>query len=661
MTAALPEVEPTSRRRALRATGLLRTFNETGVLEAADVHVATRLADLAGEPDETVMLALGLAVRAARAGAVCVDLDGVDATVTEIEPDRIDALPWPDRAAWWEAVGSSKLAGIGVLRVDEGLLYLDRHWREEKQVCDDLLRRLERDQGFRPALAGSQAHPQARSTSSRRDPARSSQDRGADLEHGPAVDDDLLATGADRLFPSTWVEQRDAAVFATRRWTTVLTGGPGTGKTTTVARLLALVAEQHEARHGRPPRIALAAPTGKAATRLQESVAREAARLADPVDLARVAGLTASTVHRLLGWRPDSRTRFRHGRDNPLPYDVVVVDEVSMVSLVQMARLLEAVRDSTRLVLVGDPGQLASVEAGAVLADIVAGFDGSARSPVVGLTTTHRTRAADGAEAVDLDELARDLRTGDDDAVVARLTSGSESVRLVDPSDEEAVARVRDGIRDAAYAVTVRAEHFEEPDGPALLDLLDDHRLLCAHREGPFGVGGWNRQVQRLVEERTGVQHFDEWYPGRPILVAANDPGLGLSNGDLGVTVRLPDGRLRVLVRIGAETRLFAPTRLSGVETVYAMTVHKSQGSEARAVTVVLPPEDSRLLTRELFYTAVTRAREQVTVIGTEAELRAAMGRRVQRASGLAQRLSSSASRPSPGPPASARSARTSG
>ncbi|HEX2892858.1 MAG TPA: AAA family ATPase, partial [Marmoricola sp.] len=341
----------------------------------------------------------------------------------------------------------------------------------------------------------------------------------------------------------------------------------------------------------------------------------------------------------LLGWRPDSGTRFRHRRDNPVPYDVVVVDEVSMVSLVQMARLLEALRDTTRLVLVGDPGQLASVEAGAVLADVVAGFEGSERSPVVSLTTTHRTRASDGSSAVDLDELARDLREGRDDAVVERLTSGSSAVRLVDPADEHAMGRVLDQITDAAYAVTVRAEQFDEADAGALVDLVDDHRLLCAHREGPYGVGGWNRQVQRLVEQRTGLQHFEEWYAGRPVLVTANDSGLGLSNGDLGITVRLPDGRLRVLVRIGASSRLFAPTRLSGVETVYAMTVHKSQGSEARAVTVVLPPEDSRLLTRELFYTAVTRARERVTVIGTEAELRAAMGRRVQRASGLADRL----------------------
>jgi exodeoxyribonuclease V alpha subunit len=607
VTAALPEIEPTSRRLALRATGLLGAFNEVGVLEAADVHVAQRLGALAGETDEAVLLATAFAVRAARAGAVCVDLDTVDATVTEIEADLVAGLPWPDRVTWREAVAASVLERIGVLRVDEGLLYLDRHWREEKQVCDDLLRRLARDE-----------------------------------RHGPPIDDDLLDAATSRLFPADWDEQRAAAVTAARRWTTVLTGGPGTGKTTTVARLLALVAELHEAEHGQPPRIALAAPTGKAATRLQESVAREAANLPDPVDRARVSGLTASTVHRLLGWRPDSSTRFRHRRDNPLPYDVVVVDEVSMVSLVQMARLLEAVRDRTRLVLVGDPGQLASVEAGAVLADVVAGFEGSPRSPVVSLTTTYRTRAADGTSAVDLDLLAADLRAGDDDAVIARLTSGSAAVRLVDPADDEAMSRVRDGIRDAAYAVTLRAEQFDERDATELLDLLDDHRLLCAHREGPFGVGGWNRQVQRLVEDRTGVQHFEEWYPGRPILVTANDAGLGLSNGDLGITVRLPDGRLRVLVRIGAQTRLFAPTRLSGVETVYAMTVHKSQGSEARAVTVVLPPEDSRLLTRELFYTAVTRAREQVTVVGTEAELRAAMGRRVQRASGLARRLSSS-------------------
>ncbi len=170
-------------------------------------------------------------------------------------------------------------------------------------------------------------------------------------------------------------------------------------------------------------------------------------------------------------------------------------------------------------------------------------------------------------------------------------------------------------------------------------ELLERHRLLCAHREGPYGVSGWNRQVVHHLAESAGVAHLDEWYAGRPVLITANDRGLGLSNGDLGVTVRADDGRLRVVVRSDGELRSFAPTRLTGVETVYAMTVHKSQGSEAAAVTVVLPPGDSPLLTRELLYTAVTRARQRVTVLGTEESVRAAVARKVQRASGLARRL----------------------
>jgi exodeoxyribonuclease V alpha subunit len=403
-----------------------------------------------------------------------------------------------------------------------------------------------------------------------------------------------------------------------------------------VARLLVLVAEQHEAQTGRPPRIALAAPTGKAATRLEESVARETAAL-PAADQARLAGLAATTVHRLLGWRPDSSTRFRHRRENPLPYDVVVIDEVSMVSLSQMARLLEAVRPGSRLLLVGDPDQLSSVEAGAVLADLVGGFEGRADTPVLRLTETHRTKSAAGA--ADLDALAAALRDGDAEATLRLLRSGSSSVRLVDPADGEAMTGLRQDLADAAYAVNVAAD---QGDGLTATALLDEHRLLCAHRRGPYGVTGWNREVERLLAERTGITHYDEWYSGRPVLITANDRGLRLSNGDLGVTVRTGEGKLRVMVRAGSAVREFAPTRLSGVETVHAMTVHKSQGSEARVVTVILPPEDSPLLTRELFYTAVTRARESVRVVGTEDAVRAAVGREVQRASGLAARLTSS-------------------
>ena len=587
------------RRVARRATGMLATFNQAAVIEAADVHVATRLAALGEETDEGVLLAVALAVRAARSGAVCVDLSEVAEKPVETDV----ALPWPEVGAWRAAVQASPLTGAGVLRLEDSLLYLDRHWREERQVCDDLFARL--------------------------------------AQRPPEVDEAVRDAAVARLFGPGWEQQRLAAITALGQWTTVLTGGPGTGKTASVARMVALMAEQLERTGERAPRIALAAPTGKASARLQESVAREAAGL-DPVDQARLADLRAVTVHRLLGWRPDSGTRFRHHRGNPLPYDVVVVDEVSMVSLSQMARLLEALRPSTRLVLVGDPDQLASVEAGAVLADLVAGFEDRADSPVVRLTETHRTKNADGTSGVVLDGLADALRRGDAEEVLALLGSGGPVLRLVDPTDADALAAVRAEVADAATAVTRRALAFTDPDDRVpVTGLLDEHRLLCAHREGPFGVGTWNRQVEQLVADRTGVNAYDEWYPGRQVLVTANDRGLGLSNGDIGVVVRMPDHRLRVVIRTGTETRLFAPTRLSGIETVYAMTVHKSQGSEARAVTVVLPDRESALLTRELFYTAVTRARERVTVVGTPDAVRDAIALRVQRASGLARRIAS--------------------
>ncbi|MFL6060807.1 MAG: exodeoxyribonuclease V subunit alpha [Marmoricola sp.] len=601
------------RRVARRAGGALAAFNRAGLLEAADVHVATRLCALGQEESEDVRLAVALAVRAARAGAVCVDLDAVadQPHGTELE------LPWPAQPGWNAAVAESPLVAVGVLRFEahtdragagvgtqagtQHLLYLDRHHREERQVCDDLEARL------------------------RRQP--------------PEVDETVLEAALTRLFRAGWEQQRDAAVVAARRWTTILTGGPGTGKTASVARLVALVAEQLETEGGRAPRIALAAPTGKASARLQESVAREAEGL-EPTDRARIEGLRATTLHRLLGWRPDSGTRFRNHRTNPLPYDVVVVDEVSMVSLAQMARLLESLRPTTRLVLVGDKDQLASVEAGAVLADLVAGFEERADSPVVRLTERHRTRAADGGAGVELDELADALRDGEVDRVLDLLRSGSAITRWVDPGDADALVQVRAEAADAAVAVTQRALDFTDPDDRLeLTRSLDEHRLLCAHRDGPFGVASWNRQVEQLVSDRTGVSVYDEWYPGRQVLVTANDRGLGISNGDIGVVVRMPDRRHRVVIRTGTETKLFAPTRLSGIETVYAMTVHKSQGSEARSVTVVLPDRESALLTRELFYTAVTRARERVTIVATEAAVRTAIEQRVQRASGLALRI----------------------
>jgi exodeoxyribonuclease V alpha subunit len=576
------------RRLALGATGLLRTFNTADVLHAADVHVARRLASLVDENDETVLLATALAVRAVRAGSTCLDL----ATVSELPVEHPEPLPWPSADDWVRRVGASPLVGQELLRLVGTRLYLDRYWREEGQVCDDLVARLRR----------------------------------------PAPEPEGLDEGVVRVFPGVgYDEQRAAARAAASQWTTVLTGGPGTGKTTTVAGLLALVAEEHQRATGQAPRIALCAPTGKAAARLQEAVEEEVAKLTDAEDRRRLEGLSASTLHRLLGWRPDSRVRFRHHRANRLPHDVVVVDETSMVSLTMMARLLEAVRPDARLVLVGDPDQLASVEAGAVLADLVAGFEGHPDSPVHALRTTHRFGVHIGA-------LAQALRDGDADTVMTELAAGSDEVELVDPGDEDAMVSFRARVADVAVELRLAAE---DGDAERALAALARHRLLCAHREGPYGVGGWNRQVERLVAERTGVTHYDEWYAGRPILVTANDYDQLLNNGDMGATIRLPDGRLRVVVQLGEQVREFATTRLSGVETVHAMTVHKSQGSQADTVSVVLPDEESRLLTRELFYTAVTRAQERVRVVGTEAAIRAAVSRDVQRASGLRERLRS--------------------
>jgi exodeoxyribonuclease V alpha subunit len=561
------------------AAGLLRTFADAGVLEPADVHVAQRLTALGGEADERVALAIALLVRALRGGSVCVDLSTVAAQV------GVADLPWPDADDWMAAVRAGPLLGSPpVLRLFGDLLYLDRYWLEEEQVCADLL-----------ALSV------------------------------PRASGEL--PGYERLFPAGYDEQRAAAELALSQAVTVLTGGPGTGKTTTVARLLALLVEQAELAGAPRPRIALAAPTGKAAARLAEAVAAGVERLGTQ-DRGRLTGLRATTLHRLLGSRPDTSVRFRHNRGNRLPHDVIVVDETSMVSLTMMARLLEAVRPDTRLILVGDPNQLTSVEAGAVLADLVEGLAARDDVRVAALITPHRFGESIGA-------LAEAIRLGDSDRVVELLRAGGEHVEWVD-SDRPA-----DRLRNVLIPHALRLrEAAALGAADVALTTLDEHRLLCAHRRGPFGAAYWNTQVQRWIAEETGQPAWSEWYAGRPLLVTANDYGLRVYNGDTGVTVVGGDG-LRAVIAGATGPLDFAISRLGDVETMHAMTIHKSQGSQAEEVTVLLPPEDSRLLTRELFYTAVTRAKAKVRVVGPEPSVRAAIERRAARASGLAQRLRS--------------------
>jgi exodeoxyribonuclease V alpha subunit len=564
---------------AVGASGLLQTFNEAGVLDIADVRVAERICFLGKETDERVALAVALLVRGLRGGSVCIELGTIASAV------GIDEVPWPSAAEWLVAVRASPLLGEPpVLHLyDDRLLYLDRYWREEKQVCDDVLAlRLSKPSGEVPAY--------------------------------------------QRLFPAGFEEQREAAEIALAQAVTVLTGGPGTGKTTTVARLLALLAEQA----GDPqPRIALAAPTGKAAARLQEAVQQEVAKL-DAADQARLGDLQAMTLHRLLGSKPDSASRFRHNRGNRLPHDVIVVDETSMVSLTMMARLLEAVRPGARLVLVGDADQLASVEAGAVLADLVDGLSARADVRVAALKTSHRFGEAIG-------DLAEATRIGDAERALTLLRSGDEHLEFIEDEDPS------DAMRAVLlpHALRLREAALFGADDVALAT-LDEHRLLCAHREGPFGVRHWNREVEKWLSEETGQPPWSEWYPGRPLLVTANDYGLRVYNGDTGVVINGPDGLRAVIAGAGGPLD-FATSRLSDVETMHAMTIHKSQGSQAEEVTVLMPSEDSRLLTRELFYTAVTRAKKKVRVIGSETAVRAGIGHRAVRATGLRERLHSSA------------------
>jgi exodeoxyribonuclease V alpha subunit len=587
------EADPFDVRRALRPRAELRAFNEAGVLAAADVHVAARLLELAGEDDPEVALAAALAVRAPRLGHVYADLATVrDTTVVDVEePVDIGALPWPEVGGWVERLRASALAD-GPLRLEGSRVYLDRYWREERQIADDLR-----------AFAG----------------------------EPPAVAEDVLAGGLARLFSPADEQQRRAAEAAVRRRLAVIAGGPGTGKTTTVARITALLVEQAAAAGAPPPLIALAAPTGKAAERLGEAVHHEAGEMKIAPEVRDVLrALQSSTLHRLLGRRRDSNTRFRHHRGNRLPHDVVIVDETSMVSLSQMARLVEAVRLDARLVLVGDPDQLSSIEAGAVLGDIVG--DGTADGVVV---LGHEYRYGPG-----IGGLAAAIRDGDPDRTIEVLRAAPEGVTWLelDAAAGEPLEPIRRRAVEAGRAVFDAAR---TGDDAGALDALGAFRLLCAHRRGPYGVAAWGPQVEGWLS--AGVPGFstdERWYPGRPLLITENDYGLRLFNGDTGVVVRTDSGAAAAFKRQDGPTR-FAPSRLEAVETVHSMTIHKAQGSQFGTAAIVLPDRASRLLTREMLYTAITRAKDELILAGTEDAVRAAVERRVIRASGLGERLGS--------------------
>ncbi len=628
----------------------LGPFVAAGVLAAVDVYAGALLAARYPERDPEVILAAALANRAPRHGHTAVDLRTVDLSSLRSERRRVEeveglALP-SDRPGWVARVAASSLTrgpgpGDTPLVLRGSLLYIDRYFTYEDLLRSEIERRF--------------------------------------AEHRPVGAPALLARGLTALFGEAADgaddRQRQAAEVALHRGLSVISGGPGTGKTWTVRNLLTLVYAQAMAAGQEAPRLALAAPTGKAAARVVESLREgldphmEKATGALP-DGASPEGLRAfleaanpSTLHRLLGWRPDQPTRFRHHRDKPLPVDVLIVDEASMVDLALMAKLLAAVPPLARVVLLGDRHQLASVEAGSVLADLCGDGDADegVSDAVVFLTHSRRFHADSG-----IGRFAAAAVEGRVDDALAYLptwpATGPEPLpppgTSVKGSDVGRFAPGRRGeLPNAVRCMVVQGyrPYLERlRQGPvgaeSLADLhadalrcFDAFRVLCAHRQGPFGVQGMGDIVQQVLEAEGLITPTGPWWLGRPVLVTRNDYSVGRYNGDIGLVVRDDEGEWAVAFpRDRGDVSWLAPARLPEHQTVFAMTIHKSQGSEFDDVLVVLPERVSPVLTRELVYTGITRAKRRVSVFGSEAVLRSGLARRVQRASGLGQALNAS-------------------
>lgn len=572
---------------------LLRT---AGVLSAADLHLGRWL--LRGGAGPQAALAGALASRAVREGHVCVDLGAYTGAIVDAEGQPVPDVAWPD----WAQVSSDPT----VAREGEGAasafplvargswLYLVRYHDHEEALAARLL----------------------------------------ELARPAPVDEVSLEQGLSDLFDGSpeSAGQQAACRTAVERRLAVVSGGPGTGKTHTVIRLVALLAQQRR-RRGLSCRVRLLAPTGKAAARMLEALQEQAPEL--PEAYRAELPEQASTIQRALGSIGGARTRFRHGRSLPLPDDVVVVDEASMVDLALMRRLVEAVRPDAHLVLLGDRNQLASVESGAVLGEVV----GAAQQPgspiadsVALLTHSFRFDGAIGA-------LAEAVRTGDVGAALAVLRAGGPVTWLDRPASRALQGPVGDTVA-AGFRGLLRS------DTPAeALDALGQFRVLCAHRRGPWGVETLNHTIEQRLAP-LGLAPSSAWYARRPVMVTANDYRQQLFNGDQGVAMPGPSG-LRVTMA-GEGGRSLSPSRLADVETVFALSIHKSQGSEYEHVMVVLPEASSPLLSRELLYTAITRARSQLTIVGGEEELAAAIRRPLSRTSGLAQRLSGGHQGPAP-------------
>jgi len=601
-------------------------FREAGILADVDVHFARLMARLARSDDPDLLLAAALVSHRMSAGHPCAELSEMAGRVVlpglEDGPAEGDPIMAPSLVRWTAALRATSVVGDGVdgrpLVLDaSSRLYLHRYWTYECELARDLRERA-------AALADDV------------EPAR-------------------LRADLSALFPRRdgggpdW--QRIAAATAVLRRLCVVSGGPGTGKTTTVVRILALLLGQRAGM-----RIALAAPTGKAAARMQEAIrsAKDATGLPDDVR-ARIPD-EASTIHRLLGARPGS-SRFRHDAAHPLPLDALVVDEASMVDLALMAKLVAALPSEARLVILGDRDQLASVEAGAVLGDLCGatpGFSDAFRARVADVTGESMPRGAPSTSPVrDAVVLLTESHRFTAESGVGRLAAAVnggdvvEARSLLEDEDVTGVAWRNDGsLADlVAAAADGYAEYvaLAEAGAPAadVFAAFRRFRVLCAHRRGPWGAEAVNQAIDREIRRRLVVESDVAFYPSRPVLVTQNDYALGLFNGDVGIALADDEApeRVRIVFETSRGVRRLTPGRLPLHEAVWATTVHKSQGSEFDRVLLVLPSEDSPLVTRELVYTGITRSRGQVEIWGSETVLDAGLGRRLARSSGLREAL----------------------
>ncbi|TLG93397.1 exodeoxyribonuclease V subunit alpha [Pseudomonas edaphica] len=670
----LEELLPLS--RAADLLQLLERWVERGWLRALDKAFVGFLHELDPQADPLVLLAAALTSHQLGHGHVCLDLfetlkapdfalslppEGDLQTGAMLLPSQL--LDGLDGAHWCQALAASHLVALAVdgtesaqsrpLVLSGKRLYLRRYWTYERRI--DMALRL----------------------------------RLATLETVATDLPQRLNTLFDQAPPDGVIDwQKLACALATRGAFSIVTGGPGTGKTTTVVRLLALL-QAPAVEANSPLRIRLAAPTGKAAARLTESISQQVLSLNVPDSVREKIPTQVTTVHRLLGSRPGTR-HFRHHLGNPLPLDVLVVDEASMIDLEMMANLLDALPPHARLVLLGDKDQLASVEAGAVLGDLCRDAEAGWYSPdtrqwlqaVSGedLSASGLQEDLDGShplaqqvvmlrysrrfgEGSGIGQLARWVNQQNAEEARRLLAARSHNdlfcLSLKGEHDHALERLVLDGQGDDAqgYRYYLNLLHSARPAldtaredaawthwAQQLLQAFDAFQLLCAVRKGPWGVEGLNQRITAALRKVRLIEGDDQWYEGRPVLMTRNDYGLGLMNGDIGIALKLPesDGGPQVL-RVAfprndgqGGVRFVLPSRLNDVETVYAMTVHKSQGSEFTHTALILPDALNPVLTKELIYTGITRAKRWFSLIEPRGGVfEEAVRRKVKRLSGL--------------------------